>query len=61
MSLSQPGVLRSLIITALYVEVCGLFAVAVGALVRNIALALTRPTGALALLPSSAGPAEGHA
>ena len=51
MSLSQPGVLRSLIITALYVEVCGLFAVAVGALVRNTAGALTLAYGCLALLP----------
>ncbi len=37
MSLSQPGVLRSLIVTALYVEVCGLFAFGVGALMRNTA------------------------
>ena len=41
MSLSQPGVLRSVIITALYVEVCGLFAFGLGALVRNTAGALT--------------------
>ena len=51
MSLSQPGVLRSLVVTALYVEVCGLFAVGVGALVRNTAGALTLAYGFLALLP----------
>ena len=51
MSLSQPGVLRSLVVSALYVEVCGLFAFAVGALVRNTAGALTLAYGFLALLP----------
>ena len=51
MSLSQPGVLRSLIVSALYVEVCGLFAFGVGALVRNTAGALTLAYGFLALLP----------
>jgi ABC-2 type transport system permease protein len=50
-SLSQPGVLRSVIITALYVEVCGLFAVGVGAIVRNTAAALTLAYGFLALAP----------
>jgi ABC-2 type transport system permease protein len=51
MSLSQPGVLRSVIITALFVEVCGLFAFGVGALVRNTAGALTLAYGCLTLLP----------
>jgi ABC-2 type transport system permease protein len=51
MSLSQPGVLRALIVTALYVEVCGLFAFGVGALVRNTAGALTLAYGFLALVP----------
>jgi ABC-2 type transport system permease protein len=51
MSLSQPGVLRSVIITALFVEVCGLFAFGVGALVRNTAGALALAYGCLALLP----------
>src|SRR5580704_8110553 len=50
-SLSQPGVLRSVVISALYVEVCGLFAFGVGALVRNAAAALTLTYGCLALLP----------
>jgi ABC-2 type transport system permease protein len=51
MSLSQPGVLRSLIITALFVEACGLFAFGIGALVRNTAGALTLSFGGLALVP----------
>jgi ABC-2 type transport system permease protein len=49
--LSQPGVLRSVVVTALYVEVCGLFAVGIGALLRNTAGALTLAYGVLALLP----------
>jgi ABC-2 type transport system permease protein len=50
MSLSQPGVLRSLIITALFVEACGLVAFGIGALVRNTAAALTLAFGFLVLL-----------
>ena len=49
-SLSQPGVLRSLVVSALYVEVCGLFAFGLGALVRNTAAALTLAFGFLVLL-----------
>jgi ABC-2 type transport system permease protein len=62
MSLSQPGVLRSVIITALFTEVCGLFAFGVGALVRNAAGALTLAYGCLALLPEflRAMPASVH-
>jgi ABC-2 type transport system permease protein len=51
MSLSQPATLRSVLITALYVEMCGLFAFGVGAIVRNTAGALTIAYGCLALLP----------
>ncbi len=51
MSLSQPGVLRSLIITALFVEACGLVAFGIGALVRNTAGALTLSFGCLVLVP----------
>jgi ABC-2 type transport system permease protein len=51
MSLSQPGVLRSLIIAALFVEACGLVAFGIGALVRNTAAALTLAFGFLVLLP----------
>jgi hypothetical protein len=40
-------VLRSVVVTALYVEVCGLFAVGVGALVRNTAGALALAYGVL--------------
>jgi hypothetical protein len=49
--LSAPGVLRVVIVTALYVEVCGLFAFGIGALVRNTAGTLTIAFGFLALLP----------
>jgi ABC-2 type transport system permease protein len=49
--LSAPGVLRAVIVTALYVEVCGLFAFGIGALVRNTAATLTIAFGFLALLP----------
>ena len=51
MSLSQPAVLRSLIITALFIEACGLFAFGIGALLRNTAGALTLSFGVLALVP----------
>ena len=51
MSLSQPGVLRSLIVTALFVEACGLIAFGIGAVVRNTAAALTLAFGFLILLP----------
>jgi len=50
-SLAHPGVLRSVLITALYAEVCGLIAFGVGALVRNTAAALTIAYGGLTLLP----------
>ena len=51
MSLSQPGALRSLIVTALFVEACGLIAFGIGAVVRNTAAALTLAFGFLILLP----------
>jgi ABC-2 type transport system permease protein len=50
-SLAHPGALRSVLITALYAEVCGLVAFGVGALVRNTAAALTIAYGSLTLLP----------
>lgn len=50
-SLSDPGVLRAVIITALFTEVCGLFAFGIGAIVRSTAAALTIAYGFLALLP----------
>jgi ABC-type transport system involved in multi-copper enzyme maturation permease subunit len=51
MSLSDPAVLRSVLITGLYVEVCGLLAYGVGALSRNTAAGLSVSYGCLALLP----------
>jgi len=51
MSLANPAVLRSVLVAALYVEVCGLFAYGVGALVRSTAGGLTVAYGVLALLP----------
>jgi ABC-2 type transport system permease protein len=51
MSLSHPAVLRSLIITALFVEACGLISFGIGALMRNTAGALTLSFGCFALLP----------
>ena len=50
-SLAHPGALRSVIIAALYAEVCGLVAFGTGALVRNTAAALTISYGGLTLLP----------
>jgi ABC-2 type transport system permease protein len=50
-SLSQPGVLRSLVITALYVEVCGLIALGIGALVRSTAGALSLAFAFVVLVP----------
>jgi ABC-2 type transport system permease protein len=51
MSLSQPAALRSLIVTALFIEACGLFAFGIGALLRSTAGALTLSFGILALVP----------
>jgi ABC-2 type transport system permease protein len=51
MSLSDPAALRAVLITALFVEVCGLFAYGVGALSRNTAAGLSVSYGCLALLP----------
>jgi ABC-2 type transport system permease protein len=51
MSLSDGNDLRSVLVTALYVEVCGLFAYGLGAIVRNTAGGLTIAYGVLALLP----------
>jgi ABC-2 type transport system permease protein len=51
MSISISQDLRSVLVTALYVEVCGLFAYGIGAIVRNTAGGLTIAFGVLALLP----------
>jgi ABC-2 type transport system permease protein len=50
-SLSQPGVLRAVLLSALYVTVSGLFAFAFGAIVRSTAGAITVVFGLLFLLP----------
>jgi ABC-2 type transport system permease protein len=51
MSLSDPAQLRSVIVVALYVEACGLFAYGVGAIVRNTAGGLTLAYGTLTVAP----------
>jgi ABC-type transport system involved in multi-copper enzyme maturation permease subunit len=51
MSLAQPGALRAVFVSALYVEVCGLIAFGTGAIVRNTAGGLTIAFGFLVLLP----------
>jgi ABC-2 type transport system permease protein len=51
MSLGNGAALRSVLATALYVELCGLFAYGIGALARNTAAGLTISYGLLALFP----------
>lgn len=51
MSLSSPAALRSVLVTAGYVELCGLIAYGIGALTRNTAAGLSIAYGCLALLP----------
>jgi ABC-type transport system involved in multi-copper enzyme maturation permease subunit len=53
-TLSQPNVLRSLIASALFVVLCGLFALGVGAVLRNTAGAITAAYGFLFLIPQLA-------
>lgn len=53
-SLSQPGVLRAVLAAACYVAVSGLFAFALGAIVRGTAGAITAAYGLLFLLPQLA-------
>ena len=50
-SLSGPGVLRAVVGSALYVTLCGLFAFAVGALLRHTAGVITTVIGILFVLP----------
>jgi ABC-2 type transport system permease protein len=61
-SLSQPGVLRAVVGSGLYLTVLGLFALAIGALIRHTAGAITAVIGMVlvifplaGLLPSSWG------
>jgi hypothetical protein len=53
-SLSQPGVLRAVLGSALYIVLSGLFAFGIGAIVRNTAGAMTTAYGLLFLVPELA-------
>jgi ABC-2 type transport system permease protein len=53
-TLSQPGVLRAVIIVGLFVALCGLFAYGLGAILRHTAGAMTTAYGLLFLLPQLA-------
>ena len=53
-TLGQPGVLRAVLASALYVVVSGLFAFGLGAIVRSTAGALTLAFGLLFLVPQLA-------
>jgi ABC-type transport system involved in multi-copper enzyme maturation permease subunit len=50
-TLSQPNVLRAVVGSALYVTMCGLFAFAVGAMLRHTAGAITSVIGVLFVIP----------
>jgi ABC-2 type transport system permease protein len=53
-TLAQPNVLRSVLGSALYVALCGLFAFGLGAIIRNTAGAITAGYGLLFLIPQLA-------
>jgi ABC-type transport system involved in multi-copper enzyme maturation permease subunit len=53
-TLSQPGVLRAVLLAACFVTVSGLFAFALGAIIRSPAGAITAAFGLLFLLPQLA-------
>jgi ABC-2 type transport system permease protein len=50
-TLSQPGVLRAVLISAVYVALCGLFAYGLGAILRHTAGVISAVFGILFLLP----------
>jgi ABC-2 type transport system permease protein len=50
-TLSQPNVLRAVVGSALYVTLCGLFAFAVGAILRHTAGTITAVIGVLFVVP----------
>jgi ABC-2 type transport system permease protein len=50
-TLSQPGVLRAILATALFVVLCGLFSYGLGAVIRSTAGTITTAYGILLLLP----------
>ena len=51
-TLAGPGVLRAVIGSALYVTLCGLFAFAAAAIIRNTAATLTAMIGLLFVIPA---------
>ena len=53
-TLAQPGVLRAVLASAFYIALSGLFAFALGAIVRSTAGAITAAFGLLFLLPQLA-------
>lgn len=53
-TLSQPGVLRAVLASGIYVAVSGLFAYGLGAIIRSTAGAITAAFGLLFLLPQLA-------
>jgi ABC-2 type transport system permease protein len=50
-TLAGPGVLRAVIGSALYITLCGLFAFAAAAIIRNTAAAITAIIGVLFVIP----------
>jgi len=50
-TLAGPGVLRAVIGSALYLSLCGLFAFAAGAIIRNTAATITAMIGLLFVIP----------
>ena len=54
-TLAGPGVLRAVIGSALYVTLCGLFAFAAAAIIRNTAATITAMIGLLFVLPVLVG------
>jgi len=53
-TLSQPNVLRSVIVTALFATLCGMFALGLGTVLRNTAGTITVAYGLLFLIPQLA-------
>ena len=53
-TLSQPGVLRAILATALFMVLCGLFSYGLGAVIRSTAGTITTAYGILLLLPQLA-------
>jgi hypothetical protein len=54
-TLAGPGVLRAVIGSALYITLCGLFAFAAAAIIRNTAATITAMIGLLFVIPALVG------